>query len=86
MTKDEILSAVREIYFGKTDNSTVSGFLDKLEEALPHADISDLIFHDFRGLTPVQVVEEAMQREADYARHASSARQNEQIENKGKLP
>ena len=70
MTRDDILSAVREIYFGKTDNSVVSGFLDKLEEALPHSDISDLIFHDFRGLTPEQVVDEAIKREADYARQS----------------
>ncbi len=39
MTREDVLSAVREIFFGKTDNSVVSGFLDKLEEALPHSDI-----------------------------------------------
>ena len=68
MTRDDVLSAVREIFFGKTDNSVVSGFLDKLEEALPHSDISDLIFHNFQGFTPEQVVDEAFKREANYAR------------------
>ena len=67
MTRDDALSAVREIFFGKTDNSVVSGFLDKLEEALPHSDISDLIFHNFQGFTPEQVVDEAFKREAEYA-------------------
>ena len=68
MTQDDILSAVREIYIGNTDNAAVTILLDRLEEALPHSGISDLIFHDFRGLTPEQVVDEAFRREADYAR------------------
>jgi hypothetical protein len=45
--------------------------LDELEAALPNSDISDLIFHDFRGLTPEQVVDEAMRREAEYARNTT---------------
>ena len=67
MTRDDVLSAVREIFFGKTDNSVVSGVVDKLEEALPHSDISDLIFHNFQGFTPEQVVDEAFKREAAHA-------------------
>lgn len=73
MTREDVLSAVREIFFGKTDNSVVSGFLDKLEEALPHSGISDLIFHNFRGLTPEQVVNEAFKREADHAAQSGKA-------------
>ena len=73
MTKNKTLSAAREIYFGITSSTAVTRLLDKLEEVLPHSDISDLIFHDFRGLTPEQVVDEAMQREADHARKASQS-------------
>ena len=59
MSKNDILSAVREIYIRNTDNAAVKILIDRLEEALPHSGISDLIFHDFRGLTPEQVVDEA---------------------------
>jgi len=73
MPQNDILSAVWEIYSGNTDNTAVALLLDRLEEALPHSGISDLIFHDFRGLTPEQVVDEAFRREADYARKASQS-------------
>jgi len=49
----------------------VTLLLDKLEEVLSHSAISDLVFHDFRGLTPGQVMDEALRREADYARKTS---------------
>lgn len=68
MARNDILSAAREIYTGTTDNAAVMLLLDQLEEALPHSGISDLIFHDFRGLTPEQVVDEALRLEAEHAR------------------
>lgn len=71
MTRNDILSAVREIYTGITDNAAVTLLLDQLEEALPHSGISDLMFHDFRGLTPEQVVDEALRLEAEHARKTS---------------
>lgn len=71
MKRDDILSMVQEVYAGTTDNSAITRLLDKLELALPNSDISDLIFHDFRGLTPEQVVDEAIQREAKHIRAAS---------------
>ena len=73
MTRHEVLSAVHEIFFEATDNLVVSGLLDKLEEALPHSDISDLIFHDFRGLTPEQIVDEAFKREAEHVAQSGGA-------------
>ena len=73
MTRHEVLSAVHEIFFEATDNSVVSGLLDKLEEALPHSDISDLVSHDFRGLTPEQVVDEAFKREAEHVAQRGTA-------------
>ena len=71
MTRNDVLSAVREIYTGTTDNEAVTLLLDQLEEALPHSGIGDLIFHDFRGLTPEQVVDEALRLEAEHARKTS---------------
>jgi hypothetical protein len=68
MTRDEILSLVQSIYTGSADDVIVSRLLDKLEVALPHGDICDLIFQDMRNLTPEQVVDEAIRREADYAK------------------
>ena len=71
MTRNEILSVVQEIYNGITDNGIVTLLLDQLEEALPHSGISDLIFQDFRDLTPEQVVDEALRLEAEHAHKAS---------------
>jgi hypothetical protein len=77
MTRDDILSAVQAVYFGDTDNTVITQLLDKLEDALPHSEISDLIFHDFRGLMPEQVVDEAMRREAEHAsKHAKKSSEN----------
>ncbi len=71
MAQNDILAAIREIYIGDADNAVVTPLLDKLEEVLPHSAISDLVFHDFRGLTPEQVMDEALRREADYVRKTS---------------
>lgn len=68
MTRDEILQAVTKLYAGDGIEEEDVALVNRLRRELPHAKISDLIFHDFRGLTPEQVVDEAMQREADYAR------------------
>ncbi len=73
MTRDELLTLVQSIYAGSTDDAVVHPTLDELEEALPHAGICDLIFQDMRNLTPEQVVDEALQREADYARQGGTA-------------
>ena len=67
MEKDRILELVKSIYTGSTDNAVVDPILDKLEEALPHGNICDLIFQDMRNLTPEQVVDEALRREAEHA-------------------
>lgn len=70
MTKSEILSVVNSIYFGSTDTEIVTPLLERLRNELPHSGISDLIFWNPVELTPEQVVDEAMRREAEYARKA----------------
>ena len=49
----------------------ITPLLEKLIEALPHSDIIDLIFWNPVVLTPEQIADEAMRREAEYAREAS---------------
>ena len=70
MTKSEILSIVNAIYFGPTDTRIVTSLLERLRDDLPHSGISDLIFWNPVELTPEEIVDEAMRREAEYARKA----------------
>lgn len=70
MSRSEILAAITAIYSGLPDNQAVDDLLDKLEHALPHSEISDLIFWDNRDFTPEQVVEEAFRREAEHTAKA----------------
>ncbi len=70
MNRDEILAIVKEIYCGPTQDEVVTPLRKKLREALPHSGINDLIYWNPVELTPEQVVDEAMRREAEYARKA----------------
>lgn len=72
MTRDEILQAVSKLYAGDGVEEEDVALVNRLRQELPHSKISDLIFHDFRGLTPEQVVDEAMQREAKHTGSAST--------------
>jgi hypothetical protein len=65
-----MLQAVRKIYQVDGTEGDIAATVDMLRKELPHAKIIDLLFHDFGGLTPEQVVDEAMRREAEYAREA----------------
>ena len=64
-----MLWAIREIDRCITDTALVCGLLDKLEQVLPNAVISDIIFWDFRNLSPEQILAEALRREAYHADH-----------------
>ena len=65
MRRDELISAVTALYSGGGEESQDTALLNRLDETLPKSGISDLIFNDFRGLTPEQIVDEALRREAD---------------------
>ncbi|MEJ1978580.1 MAG: hypothetical protein WDN49_23175 [Acetobacteraceae bacterium] len=67
MTRDEILQAVIKLYPGDGEEKEDVALVERLRRELPHSKISDLIFQDFRDLTPEQVVDEAMRREAEHA-------------------
>jgi len=66
VTREEIVSAVKNILFGAKDNAAIDQLLDELEDALPNAEICDLIFQDRRNLTPEQIADEAIQKEAEH--------------------
>ena len=68
LNREDILQAVIKLYAGDGVEEEDIAMVNRLRQELPHSKISDLIFHDFRGLTPEQVVDEAFRREADYAR------------------
>ena len=72
MNRADILAVVQAIYFGPKQTAIISRLLSKLHLALPHLDIRDLIFWNPIELTPEQVVNEAMRREAEHARKADS--------------
>lgn len=61
-----MIAAVTHQYAGGGEEEDDIAMVNRLCHALPHSTMNDLIFHDFRGLTPEQVVDEAMQQEADY--------------------
>ncbi len=70
MEKKNILNLVEKIFSVDGTEEEIATIVGQLRQSFPHAKIIDLIFHDFRGLTPEQVVEEAIQREAEYVRMA----------------
>ena len=70
MTRDELIRAVMKLCAGgRTDEEDVA-LANDLRRELPHSKIIDLIFQDMRNLTPEQVVDEALQREAEHARQS----------------
>ena len=71
MTRAEILAAVTKLYAGDGEEDEDTALLNRLDDELPHSGISDLIFQDFRDLTPEQVVDEALRLEAEHARKTS---------------
>jgi hypothetical protein len=70
LTRDEILKAVVTLCAGGTTEEEDVALANHLRQELPHSKIIDLIFQDMRNLTPEQVVDEALRREADYARQS----------------
>jgi hypothetical protein len=71
VTRDDLIAVVKAIDFGPTQDEIVSPLLKKLRDAFPHSAIVDLIYWNPVELTPEQVVDEAMRREAEYARKAA---------------
>lgn len=66
MTQDKILQAVIKLYAGPGEEEEEIALVDCLRHALSYSKISDLIFYDFRDLTPEQVVEEAFKRQEEH--------------------
>lgn len=68
VTRDEALATLNLLLSGKVSEERDWELLDALEEAFPHADITDLIYWpEKEGLMPDQVVDEAIRIEAEWA-------------------
>ena len=70
MTRGELLEAVTELCNSKKTEEEDNKLADELRLKLPHSGVIDLIFQDMRNLTLEQIVDEALQREADYVRRS----------------
>lgn len=68
MTRDEIIEAVRLLDSGKLSETSDHKLIVTLSRALPHADISDLIYHSEPELSAEEVADEALRREALWTR------------------
>lgn len=60
MTKEELIKLVEQICDPKLPDELGSKYIDILKENVPHPAPSDLIFWDFRDLTPEEIVEIAL--------------------------
>jgi hypothetical protein len=59
LSRDEVLEMVRRLARGEGEDNEVGEWVESLNASVPHPGIVNLIFHDRRGLTPEQIVDEA---------------------------
>ena len=67
VNREELLRAVEHLYAGGGNEDEDIVLIEQLRAAFPHSKISDLIFWDPAELTPEQVVDEVLRREAIHA-------------------
>ncbi|SFC85331.1 Colicin immunity protein / pyocin immunity protein [Bacillus sp. 491mf] len=60
ITKEELIKLVEKICDPKLTDELGSKYIDILEANVPHPSPSDIIFWDFRDLTPEEIVEIAL--------------------------
>jgi hypothetical protein len=58
---EHLIVLVRKIMNAEGTEEELDDMLTEVQQALPYAEVSNLIFWDERELTPEQVVEEALQ-------------------------
>lgn len=56
----QLVEQVRKLMNAKGTEAELDDMLTELQQQLPYAEISNLIFWDDRDLTPEQIVEEAL--------------------------
>lgn len=70
MTRDELLQAVQRLWDfeqGPGSEAERDAMISALDRAVPHADISDLIYYGERDRTHEEIVDEALVRERIWA-------------------
>lgn len=73
MTREEIVAVIVRLYSLQDSEEQEDALLDRLEAALPNADIVDLMYWTMPNLTPEQIADEALRRELEHARGEGSA-------------
>ena len=58
---EHLIALVRNIMNAEGTEQELDDMLIEVQQALPYAEVSNLIFWDERDLTPEQIVEEALQ-------------------------
>ena len=59
-SREELIALVRRIMNVEGSEEEIDGWMEELRASVPHPRVSDLIFHDVRGLSPAEIVDEAL--------------------------
>lgn len=58
--RSHLIELVRKLMDAEGSEAELADMLTELQQQVPHAEISNLIYWDDRDLTPEQIVEEAL--------------------------
>jgi hypothetical protein len=60
LSREELIEIVRKVMDCEGTEEEIDGYIDILEENVPHPEVTDLIFYSQPELTPEEVVDQAM--------------------------
>ncbi len=72
MTRSEMVAAVKRLFIAAGSEEELHALRQQLKTAVPHANISDLIYYPDEDRDEEQIVDEALRREEEYAASAAS--------------
>lgn len=67
MTRSEMVDAVKRLFAADGDEDELDQLLDRLVRAVPHANVSDLIYYPEKDRDEERIVDEALRREHAHA-------------------
>lgn len=73
MTRSEMVGVVKRLFAADGSEGELDQLLDRLVRAVPHANISDLIYYPEKDRDEERIVDEALRREQAYAANLSPA-------------
>lgn len=76
MNRLSMVDAIRRLFTADGTEEELDQLLDRLVQAVPHADISDMIYYPDQDRSAEQIADEALRREREHAAKlpAASAR------------